>query len=106
MQMDAWFQDIAATVLKAVMDVINIDIACFILYINFNRSYSLWTDMWAVQNFFDECMLLTDHINQLNVVSSLIEPLIRIVSDIPMTLSCQSDSDANGSKLAPVVVWQ
>ncbi|KAF8522776.1 hypothetical protein BU17DRAFT_64232 [Hysterangium stoloniferum] len=49
--------------------------------------------------------LLTYHIKQLNVVSSLIGPIVSALSHPPMTLSYQPDPDTDASKLGSPSVW-
>jgi pyruvate/2-oxoglutarate dehydrogenase complex dihydrolipoamide dehydrogenase (E3) component len=43
---------------------------------------SLFNNVYAVGDFFDNNTLLADHINQLKVVASLIGPLLRYVSNV------------------------
>jgi hypothetical protein len=58
------------------MDDIDAIMASLTLYIDWDTAYSLWADIWVLGDFFDDRILLTDHINQLIVVPSLIEPLL------------------------------
>jgi hypothetical protein len=75
------------------------DIASLTRHIDSDTSHSLSGDILAVQNFFSNETLRADHINQLNVVSSLIGPILRYVY-------LQSDSDAKKPKSEPLVVWR
>jgi hypothetical protein len=90
-------------------------IASLTHHFDLDTSYSLSGDTLAVEIFFYNNTLRTDHINQLNVVFSLIDPILRyvysvvpssIVSHPPMKPSYQSDSDAKKPKSGPLVVWR
>jgi len=76
---DAWFRDIAGVVLAAILDDIQMNLASLTLHIDIDTPFALFDDISALELFFDEDMLLTDHMNQLNVVSSLIEPFLRLI---------------------------
>ncbi|KAF8509294.1 hypothetical protein BU17DRAFT_99068 [Hysterangium stoloniferum] len=76
---DAWFRDIAGAVLRVLLDDVDKHIASLTLHIELGTSLSLYQRIHSLQTFFDDSTLLTDHINQLNVVSSLIGPIVRLI---------------------------
>ncbi|KAF8521080.1 hypothetical protein BU17DRAFT_88286 [Hysterangium stoloniferum] len=66
----------------------------------------LYWNISSLQTFFDDSTLLTDHINELNVVSSLIGSIVSTVLHPPVKLAYQSDSDAYDSELTPPGIWR
>jgi hypothetical protein len=82
LQQDAGFRDIAGDVLKTVVDDTNMNIASLTSHLNLDASYSLFSDTFAMEVFFSNDTLRTDHINQLDVVFSLIGPILRYVYSV------------------------
>jgi len=76
---DAWFRDIAGAVLTAILDDMKMNLASSTLHIGENTAFALLDGICALERFFDDQMLLIDHIHQLNAISSLIEPFLRLI---------------------------
>ncbi|KAF8527131.1 hypothetical protein BU17DRAFT_81904 [Hysterangium stoloniferum] len=80
---DAWFRDIAGDVLKVIVADTNHHIASLTLIMDMDTTYSLWYGISDLKTFFGNRTLHTHHIKQLNVVHSLIEPLLRLILTHP-----------------------
>ncbi|KAF8513499.1 hypothetical protein BU17DRAFT_95374 [Hysterangium stoloniferum] len=77
-QQDAWFREIAGTVLRVVLNDIPMHIASLTLHLDFDALDSLYESIDSLETFFDDSTLLTDHVNELKVLSSLVGPIVRL----------------------------
>ncbi|KAF8527152.1 hypothetical protein BU17DRAFT_82009 [Hysterangium stoloniferum] len=83
MHEDSWFRDIAGDVLKVIVADTNHHIASLTLIMDMVTTYSLLYGISELKTFFGNSTLHTHHIKQLNVVHSLIEPLLRLILTHP-----------------------
>ncbi|KAF8512449.1 hypothetical protein BU17DRAFT_96318 [Hysterangium stoloniferum] len=84
MHEDSWFRDIAGDVLKVIVADTNHHIASLtLIMMDIDTTYSLWYGISDLPTFFGNSTIHTHHTKQLNVVHSLIEPLLRLILTHP-----------------------